>query len=387
MLTPDQIKPFIVHPELTVAHAAMEYFSKSNVYEHDLTLMPLVLQKFTQVKQGESFYLHMAQRFPQTTDTVQQLIDFLSSKSLHPDTRYHVSSLLLHSDLALLAPYLDDLSKEPSIGPKLQQRLDIQRMTDDALQEALEMFIKNAYGKYYNEIDTYYGEALVEELGSRSCITEDQVLQRLSPDDDGYGAIYYIKLAGQMRLTSAVPALCSLLEIDDDVTPAEAGHALVKIGTDDVVTAIRETYLASEQPDFIGVFACGLFGDIKRATSEEALLYLLQQEKDITNATLLADALCRLGSVKGIPLVKQLVEEGYDSMMLNLKESLYALCVMAGERTAEVAVWKQELEDEERRRLTSSLLNPAPVRAEAKVGRNDPCPCGSGKKYKKCCGA
>jgi uncharacterized protein YecA (UPF0149 family) len=25
--------------------------------------------------------------------------------------------------------------------------------------------------------------------------------------------------------------------------------------------------------------------------------------------------------------------------------------------------------------------------AEAKVGRNDPCPCGSGKKYKKCHGA
>jgi preprotein translocase subunit SecA len=29
-----------------------------------------------------------------------------------------------------------------------------------------------------------------------------------------------------------------------------------------------------------------------------------------------------------------------------------------------------------------------PIRsAEEKVGRNDPCPCGSGKKYKKCCGA
>ncbi len=25
-------------------------------------------------------------------------------------------------------------------------------------------------------------------------------------------------------------------------------------------------------------------------------------------------------------------------------------------------------------------------RKEAKVGRNEPCPCGSGKKYKKCCG-
>jgi SEC-C motif-containing protein len=28
-----------------------------------------------------------------------------------------------------------------------------------------------------------------------------------------------------------------------------------------------------------------------------------------------------------------------------------------------------------------------PVRNEPKIGRNDPCPCGSGKKYKKCCGA
>ena len=27
-----------------------------------------------------------------------------------------------------------------------------------------------------------------------------------------------------------------------------------------------------------------------------------------------------------------------------------------------------------------------PYRAPAKVGRNEPCPCGSGKKFKKCCG-
>ena len=30
--------------------------------------------------------------------------------------------------------------------------------------------------------------------------------------------------------------------------------------------------------------------------------------------------------------------------------------------------------------------NPQPKHAEKRVGRNDPCPCGSGKKYKKCCG-
>ena len=33
------------------------------------------------------------------------------------------------------------------------------------------------------------------------------------------------------------------------------------------------------------------------------------------------------------------------------------------------------------------LSHPIKTRvAEDKVGRNDPCPCGSGKKYKKCCG-
>ena len=33
------------------------------------------------------------------------------------------------------------------------------------------------------------------------------------------------------------------------------------------------------------------------------------------------------------------------------------------------------------------LLNPKIMRRnKPKVGRNDPCPCGSGKKYKKCCG-
>ena len=31
-------------------------------------------------------------------------------------------------------------------------------------------------------------------------------------------------------------------------------------------------------------------------------------------------------------------------------------------------------------------VKPAPIRTGEKVGRNDPCPCGSGKKYKKCCG-
>jgi SWIM/SEC-C metal-binding protein len=32
------------------------------------------------------------------------------------------------------------------------------------------------------------------------------------------------------------------------------------------------------------------------------------------------------------------------------------------------------------------LLNPPQIVKSKKIGRNDPCPCGSGKKHKKCCG-
>ena len=38
--------------------------------------------------------------------------------------------------------------------------------------------------------------------------------------------------------------------------------------------------------------------------------------------------------------------------------------------------------------IDGELVKPEPiVRETPKIGRNDPCPCGSGKKYKKCCGA
>ena len=35
----------------------------------------------------------------------------------------------------------------------------------------------------------------------------------------------------------------------------------------------------------------------------------------------------------------------------------------------------------------AELLAPMALRSEPKVGRNEPCPCGSGEKFKRCCGA
>jgi len=35
--------------------------------------------------------------------------------------------------------------------------------------------------------------------------------------------------------------------------------------------------------------------------------------------------------------------------------------------------------------IDGTIQNNSIKRSEPKIGRNDPCPCGSGKKYKKCC--
>ena len=44
---------------------------------------------------------------------------------------------------------------------------------------------------------------------------------------------------------------------------------------------------------------------------------------------------------------------------------------------------KEEIEAEEK--LLKETKKVEPIRSGEAVGRNDPCPCGSGKKYKSCC--
>lgn len=47
--------------------------------------------------------------------------------------------------------------------------------------------------------------------------------------------------------------------------------------------------------------------------------------------------------------------------------------------------WEQLLSAERRQQITREWRSDNQVHVEQKPGRNDPCPCGSGKKYKKCC--
>lgn len=48
--------------------------------------------------------------------------------------------------------------------------------------------------------------------------------------------------------------------------------------------------------------------------------------------------------------------------------------------------WNEILTEEKRKELYKTQKASGTIVKAAKVGRNDPCPCGSGLKYKKCCG-
>jgi preprotein translocase subunit SecA len=86
------------------------------------------------------------------------------------------------------------------------------------------------------------------------------------------------------------------------------------------------------------------------------------------------------------PLIEYKIE-GYamfQEMMRGVREQILDMIL-------KVQVTREEEEFTPRKRVVSygppsAGARPAPVRAAVKVGRNDPCPCGSGKKYKKCCG-
>lgn len=68
-------------------------------------------------------------------------------------------------------------------------------------------------------------------------------------------------------------------------------------------------------------------------------------------------------------------------------ESLYFHMLEAGaDYLYELPEWKYILNETKVFEITKAFKRSKIVVKGERIGRNDPCPCGSGKKYKKCCG-
>ena len=69
------------------------------------------------------------------------------------------------------------------------------------------------------------------------------------------------------------------------------------------------------------------------------------------------------------------------------KEMLYKNMVAAkADWLYELPQWEAVFSEEKRKELYLEQKKSGTIVKGPKIGRNDPCPCGSGKKYKKCCG-
>jgi uncharacterized protein YecA (UPF0149 family) len=225
---------------------------------------------------------------------------------------------------------------------------------------------------------------------------------------------FAIELAGEMRLEAATPLIVEKLHDEEDVAPEVCIEALSKIGTDAAVEAVVEGW--PEAGWSYRVSATSVLADIHSDLSVRKCQELLALEKDLDIKTWLALAFLGQFAEESIEPVREIIlREEYDPGVDDLKEHLAAISVVVGVSYPEYLVWKQEAEErlakEERRMEQARLWKTSPPppaskpksapaieqdnypdrtstpcqRTEKHVGRNDPCPCGSGKKFKKCC--
>ena len=84
--------------------------------------------------------------------------------------------------------------------------------------------------------------------------------------------------------------------------------------------------------------------------------------------------------------IEEMDEETPLSLEYN-KELLYKNMVAAkAEWLYELPEWDELIDEERRKELYKEQKSSTTIVKDKKIGRNDPCPCGSGKKYKYCCG-
>ena len=84
--------------------------------------------------------------------------------------------------------------------------------------------------------------------------------------------------------------------------------------------------------------------------------------------------------------IEEITEETVISLPLDLEKLYYNMVEARADWLYELPAWNRLLSDEKRKELFLSQRKSNTVVKEKKIGRNDPCPCGSGKKYKHCCG-
>ncbi|WP_226670450.1 YecA family protein [Metabacillus litoralis] len=297
-------------------------------------------------------------------------------------------SMLDRCDTDLLFKFKDQLTPYINKGA-LDHYFSLLSMNSEQLFMEAGTIMNQLEGEFNNQLYRF-GKRVFKELIKHGVYEPENfwdiaagIEAEIENDYFSFNGIYNVFLAGEQKVESLVPTLSTLLErTEEDFLLEEVATALIKIGNEEVLKEVEKNL---QQVD-TSYSAVDIIANIKLPLAEEILLRQFQIVKDKTIKTMIADALLTQLSTRAIPMIIDFIEEGYNDGLLNLEESLYACCVINEVDHPMLNQWKQKLvnaeKDQEQRakELNQKIAN------STKVGRNDPCPCGSGRKFKKCCG-
>ncbi|CAK7009663.1 MAG: hypothetical protein EUB_01648 [Eubacterium sp.] len=84
--------------------------------------------------------------------------------------------------------------------------------------------------------------------------------------------------------------------------------------------------------------------------------------------------------------LKELEADTQVHLEIDFEKLYYNMVGVPAEWLYELPQWDDILTAQKKRELMKASKERNTVVKKEKIGRNEPCPCGSGKKYKKCCG-
>ena len=425
-LTKDRTKQAILHPEQHVRNAAVYYFSRS--FCRDKDILPLVIQAIEKYGNDEAFQAYsFLKNLGHTDESVRWVVGRLK-KTKRPklDDDFFSSlptgliSSFTHADATLLQPHQDIIPELDCLDEdaRLMVSERIRMASTDAvtLWNDLWKFCEQHKGdRDLSNRNLNHAHRLIEALGRHPTIFGERLLELLAIQIEEFEnnpmmwmELFAVRIAGEMRLEPAVPSIVSKLHEDADWLNEECLWALTKIGTDSVIEA-----LADDFPNAAWSFrlsSAAIFEDIHLDLVVEKCFALLEVEKDEKLRTDLYKALLINGATAALePVHRLLLATEHDPEWLELRSDLVTAATIMDITFPELAEWREDMQyDVELRKQWYSnsvprlededldeeyfdqdeeewLPPPTTVVTGKKVRRNDPCPCGSGKKYKKCC--
>ncbi len=432
MLTSDRIKPYLQHEDRYLRRAALDFFWLS--WSRDPEILPAILDAADRFQDDESREsLQRLHRFVLTEASLDRVLERLTNRQNEAE-RKELLQTILAAPIELLAARESQLASHPQINEfslkRVRERLEWRTWPAEKLWDELQESARRAHEKQGSgpvpTDDLYRGHDLVRDLAQRDfpdAETIGNALQRRQASNLWLQELI-VTLAGERRIREAVPFLIDLFRTENEYAFDEVSIALTKIGAAETARLIQAAW--PKESEAFRFWTAEVFATIPHVESEEAILALLKTQQEESTRTQLCHALCSLFSERGVPIVEREIAQGYDVMMANLQDDLLAVADMLGIALPHAKEWKRERDETAKElaahkaeyeayrqghkpaaspppkpssnplggisgKANATLKNPipsaTPIRLKPqKVGRNNPCPCGSGKKYKKCCG-